>query len=351
MEQLLERLSALDPGAESAVRAIAYFDALLAGRAGLDPFVRAAAVLTGRPAGLHDPDRHLQLRIHPDGHRLDPTPFTPGWPTVLLRDTSDGRVWIEREEPAGELDSLVLERLAVGVGVVLDRTRGRAPAFDPAAVELLLGTEADSAIRRRTAHRLALPVDQPLRVLATLDEPTGEPTTALRRWRARIGRVTAAVVPGTTGWATVGRARAGLGPVVTLDELPVSWAGSLAALRLTAEGTAAEPGPRQLRHDELGGLTVLTERLSPDEALVPDVRALREAERQMPGALATLDALAEYGSLRQAAAALRVHHSTLQARLPQLTAALGFPPETAPGRSRLHLALALHRLHRNGRLP
>jgi len=70
-----------------------------------------------------------------------------------------------------------------------------------------------------------------------------------------------------------------------------------------------------------------------------------------PWALATLDALAGNLSLRQAAAALPVHHSTLQARVGQLEAVVGFPLTSAAGRNRLYLALVLRRLHRSGNLP
>jgi len=46
-----------------------------------------------------------------------------------------------------------------------------------------------------------------------------------------------------------------------------------------------------------------------------------------------------------------VHHSTLQARVGQLEAVVGFPLTSAAGRNRLYLALVLRRLHRSGNLP
>ncbi|WP_329566112.1 helix-turn-helix domain-containing protein [Kitasatospora sp. NBC_01266] len=359
MEQLVERLSALDPEAESAVRAIAYFDTLIASRAGLDSFVRAAAILTGCPAGLHDPDRHVYLRIHPDGHRLDPGPAAPAWPGADLHGTAHGRVWVERGGAPTTVDGVILERLAAGVGIVLDRTRGRAPAWDPAGVETLLSADADPATRLRAARRLTIPVELRVRVVAALPlrrsgaDPVAAPEfgdPVLSRWSTRIGRVSAAIVPATTDCREL-PLRTGVGPSCTVADAWRSWAGAVTALRLTADGTPAGPGPRHLCHDDLGALAVLTERLAPADALIADVRALLAAEAATAGSLATLSALVEQNSLRQAAAALHLHHSTLQARLPQLQAVLGYPLDTAAGRARLHLALALHRIHANGMLP
>ncbi|MBB2504299.1 PucR family transcriptional regulator, partial [Amycolatopsis echigonensis] len=50
MRELVTHLSALDSGAAETVKVIAYFDRLVEGRAGLEPIVRGAAVLSGCPA-------------------------------------------------------------------------------------------------------------------------------------------------------------------------------------------------------------------------------------------------------------------------------------------------------------
>jgi sugar diacid utilization regulator len=82
----------------------------------------------------------------------------------------------------------------------------------------------------------------------------------------------------------------------------------------------------------------------------PDHELVHAPERRI-APRATLDALAEHASLRRAAAALHVHHSTLQERAVQLEHALGYPLDTAAGHNRLYLALVLRRLHHNGDLP
>ncbi|MCU1644104.1 MAG: hypothetical protein JWN03_4379 [Nocardia sp.] len=346
MEELLQRLASLDPAAEGAVRAIAYFDKLVEGRAGLEAFVRAAAILAGCPAGLHDPDRHVLVRMHPDGHRLEAGAFLDEWPMVELAGGDGGRVWLERQADPSPTDAIILERLAVGVRVGLDRTRGRGPARDPASVEALLSPDTSASARRQAARRIALPTDLMVKVVAILAEPDSvAPKSAdLSRWSAQLGRVLAAIVPADLEPET--SARIGLGPAVEPVDLPRSWQGALQALRLT--GT---DGPPRLRYDDLGGLGIIAERISPAEALVDDVLAIRAAQDQIPGALPTLTALSEHDSLRAAATALYLHHSTLQARIPRLATVLGYRPDTAPGRNRLHIALALNRINRNGILP
>ena len=59
--------------------------------------------------------------------------------------------------------------------------------------------------------------------------------------------------------------------------------------------------------------------------------------------LPTLDAVAGPHSLREAARALQVHHSTMQDRLAHAEALLGWKVRTQPGRLRLELALVLRR--------
>lgn len=355
MRELLGRLSALDHGAESAVRVIAYFDALIDGHAGLDALVRGAAVLSGCPAGLHDAARHLAIRIDSEGHRLAASagPARARWPVAAL-DEAGALVWLERDDGPVELDAMIVERLAAGARVVLDRTRGRAATRDPALVEVLVDRHADADTRARAARRLGLAAGSSARVVATV--PIGEGgalPAVLRRRHTLLGRVDVSVVPHAADWTgdpELAR-RAGIGPPVPVEELPMSWEGALVALRLTADGTALDPGPRQLRHAELGGLALLATSVPTAAAQIADVAALDDLGRQLPWALATLDAIADRASLRRAAASLHVHHSTLQERVAQLARLLGWPLDTAAGHHRLYLALVLRRLHRNGELP
>lgn len=116
-------------------------------------------------------------------------------------------------------------------------------------------------------------------------------------------------------------------------------------MRLTAEGTEDDPGPRTVYADELGGLAILAEATGPGTTPIPDVKALEQAAAAAPWMLSTLSAVATTTSLRTAATVLQVHHSTLQDRIIHAERLLGWPVREPQGRLRLHLALALRRLH------
>lgn len=215
------------------------------------------------------------------------------------------------------------------VRLVLDRTRGRAPADDPALLETLLDASAPPAVRVSAAARLGLHAEQRVRAVA------------LYGGGARVEP--AETVRGPAGEEP----RAGIGPAVEPVRLPESWAAARTALRFTAEGTTHDPGPRTVHADDLGGLALLAGAVGPDTPQIPDLLALRRAVAEAPWAAATLHAVASAPSLRSAAAELTVHHSTLQERLAQLEHVLGWDVHSPQGRLRLQLALAIRRLRRS----
>ncbi|MEV7061658.1 helix-turn-helix domain-containing protein [Streptomyces collinus] len=193
MKELAGRLTALDPDAGAAVRVIAYFDRLAESRAGVEALVRGAAVLAGCPARLVDPERRVHVRVEADGTRRDTdAPPDPAWPSAVLSPGGAGVLWLEREAdgaesgglaPTGQdahqgtaapvapsvVDAVILERAAGAVRLVLDRTRGRAPADDPALVETLLDATAPEQARLHAARRLGLDPMAPARALAPLN--------------------------------------------------------------------------------------------------------------------------------------------------------------------------------------
>ncbi|MEW2164917.1 helix-turn-helix domain-containing protein [Streptomyces sp. NPDC007084] len=334
MKELAGRLAALDPDAGAALRVISYFDRLIEGRAGLESLVRGAAVLADCPARLVDEERGVRVRVEPSGVRRDDGgPLDPAWASAPLTPGRPAAVWLERTGPSAGVHAMVLERAAAAARVVLDRTRGRAPAdpgaADPASLEVLLDASATEFARHQAALRLGLRDVTAARVVVTAE---GGP------------RVEA--VPATgDGSPETGRQRAGIGPAVPPRDLPASYAAARTALRFTAEGTDQDPGPRTVYAEELGGLALLAE--SADPAALPDVRALERAVATAPWVAGTLHAVAFSMSLRGAAAELNVHHSTLQDRLAQAEHWLEWRVHDPQGRLRLQLALVLRRLHRN----
>ncbi|MFE7761070.1 helix-turn-helix domain-containing protein [Streptomyces sp. NPDC057438] len=339
MKELAGRLTAVDPDAGAAVRVIAYFDTLAEARAGLEALVRGAAVLAGCPARLADAERHVRVRVEPDGRRQDTGPAPdPAWPSAALVPGGAPALWLERAgggEPS-VVDAVILERAAGALRVVLDRTRGRAPlspADDPALVETVLDASAGERARLHAARRLGL--DDPATPARALAPLGGRP----RILRVRGVRVGEDELPA---------GRVGVGPEVPVLGLPGSWAGARTALRFTAEGTAQDPGERVVHADDLGGIALLARLIAPGAEPPPDVRDLERAAADAPWMLATLHAVATTASLRAAATGVNVHHSTLQDRLTHAEALLGWPVRTPQGRLRLHLALTMRHLVRGG---
>jgi hypothetical protein len=328
MKDLVIRLSALDPDAGAAVRVIAYFDQLVDARAGLATIVRGAALLAGCPARLADRERGVDLRVGTDGRRGAPSgPPDPSWLSTPLAAGGSAVLWLERPGPAGPVEAMVLERAATAARAVLDRTRGRVPAQpDEAAVEVLIDESAPPEARRHAARGLGLPASGLARAVA------------LAGGGARIAPATA------DRGQEPSALRAGVGTAVPVLSLPASWNAARTALRLTAEGTEDDPGPRVVYADEMGGLALLAESVGPATPPIPDVLALEQAAAAAPWMLSTLHAVATSASLRAAAAALRVHHSTLQDRIVHAERLLGWPVRGPQGQFRLHLALVLHRL-------
>jgi hypothetical protein len=331
MRELVGRLEALDPDAGAALRVVTYFDQLVERRAGLENVVRGAAVLSGRPAVLVDADRALRIRVEPDGVRRDnDRPLDPEWCQLTVDAVT---VCLEHPAPAGPVEAVVLERAVMAARTVLDRTRSRtrrSPRRDDELLEVLLDATAPDRDRTRAAQILGLSLDGRVRVVASVD-----------------GRLDVETVPETAGAPAGTTARAGVGPAVAPLDLPWTVEQARAAARFTAEGTATDPGPRVVHAEDLGGLLLLARAVDGHPESVPDLLAVEKAAATAPWVLPTLDVVAGAASLRAAATALHVHHSTLQERLGQAERLLGWSLREVSGIVRLNVALMLRRVHRN----
>ncbi|SEP47294.1 helix-turn-helix domain-containing protein [Amycolatopsis saalfeldensis] len=332
MHQVVARLDALDPEAGAAVRVIRRFDELLEGRAGLEPILAAVAVLTGSPARLVDARFAIDLRADVGGQvRRNTGPADPRWPHGPLEPGGRPAFWLERLGGHTLVDAMVLDRAAFAAREVLHRTRSStrtgpgSPANDPAAVEVLLDGGADEADRLFAARLLHLPEQADVRAVATADGAR----------QIVVGRTLA------DRWDGAGRI--GVGPAVPVLDLPKSWSQARTALRFAAAGTDDDPGPSVVFADELGSLMLLADALDP-AGPPADVRALEKAARSGPWVLRTLVEFTSHASLRLAAAALYLHHSTLKDRITAIEHDLGFTVGDPPGRLRAQLALALRRL-------
>lgn len=338
MKGLLVRLSALDAGAEAAVRVIAYFDGLIEHRATAHELVRAAAALAECPVGLERPgEAPLRAPGGPPGAESSGLDIAPG----------AGRVWLERPGGPGPFDELVLERLALSARLLA----GPAPHLaDPALVELVLSEREGPEDRVRALRLLGLEPTVPVRVVAVAaPDPRGAAVGLLGgRLPAKVAIIDGLAAALVQRWvpgelAAPPPVRVGVGGAVDGGAARRSWAQARVAVRFAvADGS----GPTVVEHDGLGSQALLAE-LPPERLRAqPDVAALVQLGATPSGALdvAALEAFCRTGSLRQAAAQLHLHHSSVAARLTHVEGALGWRLDDAAGRFRARFALLARRL-------
>jgi hypothetical protein len=332
MKGLLLRLSGLDADAESAVRVIGFFDALMTDRADLTTLLKSTAALVECPVGIEAAGRGLVLRAVPSG-AID---IAGPPPAAQVREYGDALFWLARDAEALSLDEIVLERFALAGSVLLDRTVSNLPAVgDPALVELVVSATAGIAERSRALHLLGIAPTAALQVAVA----TGPP--AMRAVSAVVGDHVVTLWPGEAKVEAAVGVRAGIGPALPAIRAAESWQKARTALRL------ASPEEPVVRSDELGGLLVLAEQLQPEDiATSPDVAALDRIAAEPGGddLLAILRAYCFTDSVRKAAALVYRHHSTVAYRLEHAEDVLGFELGNPHGRFRLYLALVMRAL-------
>lgn len=335
MQELVGRLTALDPEASETLKVVAYFDVLVAGGVGLQALLRGAAVLSGAVAGATDGRRTYRLR--PDGDPLpDEVDLEPRWP---VRRINGGRVWLERVGAPHANDEMVVERLALAVDLV----GARGPGRPDSALEIALDAARDPEERRVALSRLRIDPAREVRAAALplSHVPENVPSTVVATPHGLVRAMVLgrdATVPGPAG---IGVARRG-------DELPDSFRTAVLALRLLPTGAvdtrlvdAPVVDAPVVDAGELGILLTAVSALEPVAAQQPDVAALARLDGRTR---AVLDELTGSESVRAAATALGMHHSTLQARHEALTHELGYDPRSRDGRVRYRLARLLLRL-------
>ncbi len=393
MKGLLLRLSALDADAAAAVRVIAHFQALLRRDLDAAALVRSTAALAECPAGMERADGR-SVRAGPDGATLAGHPERISKSIAL---TPAGRVWLERPGTPGPFDDLVLEWMAITADT-LGTASGRGPApqvADPALVERVLSGHEPVADRSHALRTLGFDPAAELRITAVtcpdgidaglaavalfgrgalpgtvrvahlgaeavvllqrrdggaqspcealrkvLHERAGERTSGRRTSRSD-GRLTnAATLP--VGMAADG-VQAGVGGAAPALEARHSWEQARCALRFTVPGP---PHEAVVDHDTLGPVALLAAIPLPQLREQRDVQALT-ALAQQSGGHAAIEALAAFcrtGSLRQAAAGMHLHHSSVAARLVRAERALGRNLTTPQDRFAAQLALHAYRL-------
>jgi hypothetical protein len=341
MEALVERLSQLDSQAEGALRVVVFYDTLMRRRVDLPALARASAGLAECVAGIRLHGTGRAIRVSPDGRQAPALPPSASTATpITLDDEEIGTVWLERPGPAGPLDDVLLDRLAIAAAAVVERYGpARTTMADPALVELAISSDSDDAARARALRLLGFAADLPVRVAAIrsqlpLDQVAGlvcpaRPVKAAPL--ADMGVILATTINPARFPTDV---RAGLGAAHSPDR---SWREARTALRFTT------PRHPVVHHDDLGALALLAEipqHVARDNA---DVAAIARMTGN-PEDLETLDAYCDTGSLRRAADLLHLHHSSVARRVEQLGRTLGIELTEPTGLTRARLALTACRL-------
>jgi hypothetical protein len=131
---------------------------------------------------------------------------------------------------------------------------------------------------------------------------------------------------------------------VPAREAVTSWKQACLALLLTAEGTPQDPGDRVVLAEEAGVLLVMAEKAGRGDVPPPDVTTLETASANTTWMLETLQAISTTDSVRDAAALLHLHHSTVQERAVRAERALGWAVLSQRGKQRAQLALVMRRI-------
>jgi hypothetical protein len=333
MRELIQRLSALDNDAASAMKMIAHFDALLAQGAGMTALVRGAAVLSGWPCGLHLPQHSISARVDAQGRSMKPQADPASiltWPHQFLEDGSDGVVWLERPvERAAPSDALMLERLAAGVHLTIERVSPLAITDDAAAIEIIASTSSLTA-RRKAVKRLHLREAAVVRVAAfrAADGIAPERSAAMS---SELGPIRVTLVEDGHDLPS---GPVGLGPRVAVLDAHQTTARAIAALSISSRINPVVDWEQWGLLAELAAAGV--------GARHPDVDRVAALAGE-PLMMDTLEALAISETVRGAAALLGLHHSTVQQRQSRIEVMVDFRLGTPLGRARATIALAVHR--------
>jgi hypothetical protein len=295
---LLLKLADLDANAESAVRVIAFFDALAEQHANLDQVLRSAAALAGCRVRIRSARLPGGVRVGAEG---GPVPAGPrSWACPVA---SGGEVWLERAGGPLPQDEMLLERLAIAcaslTGTGFPALAGR---DDPELVELVISSEAGVAERSRALSLLGFTARSAVQVAYV----TGPFAGLLDGLQSRSNLVRHAVLGGGTVLLVAGT-------------VPRTVAADLGAC--VGVGLAVQRWMRQRRGRAR----------SPRAGLVQPGRF-----RAPRGGLV--------GRSRPAGPAGKPdHHNSVAARVARTEEQVGFSLGTGTGRTRLTLAIALRR--------
>ncbi|WP_106211674.1 helix-turn-helix domain-containing protein [Kineococcus rhizosphaerae] len=367
MQGLLRKLASLDSDAERGLRLIEFFDQLVMHRADLEAVVRATAVLAEATAGAVDDRLGIAVSITQDGRALGATGPSDHASVhdVVVDGSGVGRVWLDRCAGSADWDDLILARMALTMAAVSGRAAAEAPPAhlglaDPAVLQVLLrgGGGAGEAEVSRAVRLLGFAPGQlvvPIALAAAsgVEEALAAVRTALvdQTGRRVVGTALSdrlAVLLLSAGTTPEPALPPGVvacvGDAVPVERCAAPWTAVRRGVRFAALGGQWSPWQRL---SALGAVVVLAD--VPEEVVQaqPDVQAVDALAARRGGDLdlQLLEAACHLKSVREAAAAVHLHHSSAAYRLDGVEAVLGFEVRTPQGRYRARTALLLWQLH------
>lgn len=363
MRSALARLSAIDADGAAALRIVAFFDALTGRDIHPMVLVRAASGLAECPAGFRQGSGSVHRAVPNSPSAADQPTATVSGRRTLPRG---GFVWLERGTGPRSHDELILERMALVAGAISDPPRADEEVDRNSTLATSLSQRMAEGERLRALSDLGFDLEDRFVVVTlagkrSVDQLLSSATLVAER---SDGRAVAAPLDrdivilfsaGATTSSIAQRLRsqfehdpclttshAGVGAQSSAAALPLSLATARVALRF-----ARMPAPigfgsqRVATYDDLGPVRLLAE--LPDERIRDDPDVVRLAAlRSGPDGqerIDTLRAVCVAGSIRRAARALHLHHSTLAVRVERLEEEIGRDLGDPAQRLSVHLAL------------
>lgn len=331
METVLRRLALYESAAQEALDVLTAFHKLAV--ASVIDIAKLMATLSGTPARVLDPLTGESARSE-SGASWSPSkaPVRLTWPCAPVLAGEPPAMWLEREDELRVLDAAILQAAAEAMLSLRGESDPPAEELTDILIDVLTASnpiKQEKAIERIALHPASLcrVVAQPGNVAQILVSPPRGPLAA----------------PNTPLMTSLAGHRIGISPLSEARELPNAWKKARTALAFAAAGTASDPGAQLVPFEDLGVWADLVPQRHPDSNPPSDVQAINKLEDEASWAIQTLAALTESTSVREAAARLFTHHSTIQARQAVLEKRLGWNVATPAGRTRTSMALALRR--------
>ena len=355
----MSKLAGMDSGIERALRVVEFYDQLVLHHADLEAIVRASAILAECAAGASFEASGEICVVNADGILLPPQQEADSLVVpIVVEGTTVGHSWISRRGAAAqEWDELVVVRMSVALASLFERETDVLKGIglaDPAIAHVLLRETASETDASRAARLLGFPIGQRIQLVALNTGDANEVAACrveierrvgARAVAAAIGEKLAVVFVATEAHFNLDLVdhNCAIGPAVAVESCNRTWPEVRSALRFASLGGSWSSS---IHSRDIGSVLSLVQLDPLSVAKIPDVRLIAKiaAEDGMDD-LVLLDRLSTTTSLRSAASALFMHHSSAAYRVARLTERLGFDPRQAEYKLRARLALVLWQLH------